>query len=338
MPARAWNLKRLRTESSYWRSAILVTAAHLDLFGWIGKQEKSPRALTAHFGGSAVGWEIFLNALCSMGLMQKRGAKYVNGTFAARCLSRGGATSLLPVYDAWNIWGGLASALTLGKRPAMQQPFVSDRRKAERLLHSLDVDARQIAPHLIKKLPLSRSRTLLDVGGGLGTFSAAFCRHYPKLRATLVEHPHVLPLARRAIVESGMARKVQIVGADFSRDALPQGFDTVFISNVLHAHGVAVNHSLLRKVQRCLNPHGQLIIRDVFMNRQRTAPEWSTLFSVLLLLQTPEGRCYALDEIRTWLRHAGFSRIRGPFRSSPLPFDPDSVLIATKTDRKYESN
>jgi hypothetical protein len=51
-------------------------------------------------------------------------------------------------------------------------------------------------------------------------------------------------------------------------------------------------------------------------------------------LHTPEGRCYTLDEIRTWLRQAGFSRIRGPFRSSPLAFDPDSVLIATKTDRK----
>jgi hypothetical protein len=100
MPARAWNLKRLRTESSYWRSAILVTAAHLDLFGWIGKQEKSPRALTAHFGGSAVGWEIFLNALCSMGLMQKRGAKYVNGTFAARCLQPRRRDFLLPNYDA----------------------------------------------------------------------------------------------------------------------------------------------------------------------------------------------------------------------------------------------
>jgi hypothetical protein len=95
-----------------------------------------------------------------------------------------------------------------------------------------------------------------------------------------------------------------------------------------------VNHSLLRKLQRCLNPHGQLIVRDVFMNRQRTAPEWGTLFSVLLLLHTPQGRCYALDEIRAWLRQVGFSRIRGPFRSSPLPFDPDSVLIATKTNRK----
>ena len=170
MPGRAWNLKRLRSESGYWRSCILITAAHLDLFGWIGKQEKSPRALAAHFGGSAAGWEIFLNALCSMGLLRKRGGKYANGAFAARCLSRGGATSLLPAYDAWNIWGGLAAALTLGKRPAMQRPFVSDRSQAERLLHSLDVDAREIATYLIKKLPLSRSRTLLDVGGGLGSF------------------------------------------------------------------------------------------------------------------------------------------------------------------------
>ena len=38
-----------------------------------------------------------------------------------------------------------------------------------------------------------------------------------------------------------------------------------------------------------------------------------------------------VDEILAWLRQAGFARIRGPFRSSPLPFDPDSVLIAMKS-------
>lgn len=338
MPARAWNLERLRTESSYWRSAILVTAAYLDLFGWIGEQEKTPRGLVAHFGGSASEWEIFLNSLCGMGLLRKHGGKYTNSAFAARCLSRGGAASLLPGYDAWNAWGGLASALILGRRPAMQRPFVSDRNKAWRLLHSLDLDAHKIAPYLIEKLPLRRSQTFLDIGGGLGSYAIAFCRHYSHLRATLVEHPRVLPLARRAVADAGMAKKVRIVGADLARDALPKGFDTVFVSNVLHAHGASLNQSLLIKLQRCLNPQGQLIVRDVFMNRQRTAPEWGTLFSVLLLLHTPRGRCYALDEIRAWLRQAGFSRIRGPFRSSPLAFDPDSILIATKTKQGHESN
>jgi SAM-dependent methyltransferase len=330
MASKRWNLERLRSESSYWRSCILITAAHLDLFGWIGKLEKSPRAVAAHFGGHAVGWEIFLNALCGMGLMRKCGEKFANVPFSSRYLSGAGATFLLPNYDAWHIWGELASILITAKRPSTQKPFISDRAKAKRLLLSLHLHAQQIAPYLSEKLPLAGCRTLLDVGGGLGTFAAAFCRLYPRLRATLVEHPNILPLARRAVRDSGMAKRVRVIGLDFSRDALPRGFDIVFVSNVLHAHGVAENRSLLTKLHRCLHPRGHLILRDVFLSRDRIAPEWGTLFSVSLLLHTPQGRCYALDEILGWLRQTGFSRIRGPFRSSPLPFDPDSILIATK--------
>jgi precorrin-6B methylase 2 len=326
-----WNPKRLRAESSYWRSCILSTAAHLDLFGEIGKQEQSSKAIAASFGGSAAGWELFLNALCGMGLLRKRGEKYANRAFAARHLSRG-ATFLRSAYDAWDVWGGLASALSSGKRPTVQKPFASDRSKAERLLRGLDLDAREIAPYLIKQLPLQHCKTLLDVGGGLGTFSVAFCRRYPRLRATVVEHPRVVPLTRRAIAAAGMTQRVCVVAADFSRDPLPRGFDIVFVSNVLHAHGVAENRALLRMLRRCLNRRGQLIVRDVFMSRQRTAPQWGTLFSVLLLLHTPQGRCYSLDEIRAWVRQAGFSRISKAFRSSPLFFDPDSVFIATKND------
>jgi hypothetical protein len=85
---------------------------------------------------------------------------------------------------------------------------------------------------------------------------------------------------------------------------------------------------LLRKLHRSLNPRGRLIVRDVFMRRDQTAPQWGALFSVLLFLHSPRGRCYSLDEILRWLRAAGFAREKGPFRSSPLPFDPDSVLVA----------
>jgi precorrin-6B methylase 2 len=333
MASKEWDLERLRSESSYWRSCILITAAQLDLFGWIGKQEKSPRAAARHFGGDASGWAIFLDALCGMGLMRKRGEKVSNAPFSWRYLSGTGNSSLLPNFDAWDLWGGLASTLRTGKRPKTQKPFISDRAQAKRLLFGLHLHAQEIAPHLIEKLPLQGCRTLLDVGGGLGTFAVAFCRRYPCLRATVVEHPNILPLARRAVRDAGMATRVQVIGLDFSREALPRGFDTIFVSNVLHAHGVAENRSLLAALHRCLNPRGQLILREVFMSRDRIAPEWGTLFSVSLLLHTPQGRCYALDEIVGWLRQAGFSRVKGPFRSSPLPFDPDSILILKKTLR-----
>jgi 3-hydroxy-5-methyl-1-naphthoate 3-O-methyltransferase len=331
MLANRWSLERLRLQSNYWSSCIILTAAHLDLFAWIGKREKSAEALTARFGGRPEAWEIFLNALCAIGILRKRGGKYHNTGFSSRTLSRGEATFLLPEYDDWKIWSGLASTLRTGKRPQIQRPFVSDYSKAKRLLRALQVDAQEIAPYLIAKLPLARSRTLLDIGGGLGAFSVAFCRRYPHLHATVVEHPPIVSLVRIALREAGLIKRIRVVGLDFVRDNLPQGFDAVFASNILHGHGVDENRSLLLKIRDGLNPKGQLILRDVFMRRDRMAPEWATLFSVSLLLHTPRGRCYALDEILGWLRESGFSLLKGPFRSSPLSFDPDSVLIAQRS-------
>src|SRR5262245_44738873 len=243
MAGKKWDLSRLQSESSYWRSSILITAAHLDLFSWIGNGKKNSAALAAYFGGDAVDWEVYLNALVSMGLLRKRGEQYANTAFTARYL-RSGRTTVLPHYDAWNSWGRLASALTTGKRPRTQEPFVSDRAKAERLLQGLDLHAKEIAPHLIKQLRFSSSRTLLDVGGGFGTYSQAFCRRYPRLRVTLVEHPKILSLARRAVRNAKMMQRVRVVGLDFTRESLPRGFDSVFASNILHAHGVRENRAL----------------------------------------------------------------------------------------------
>ncbi len=330
MPVKKWNPERLRSESSYWRSCTLLAAAQLDLFAWIGKREKKPAALAAHFGGNPESWEIFLDALCAMKLLRKRSAKYANTSFSLRHLAPGEAVSLLPEYDAWTAWGGLAAALRAGKRPNTQQPFFSDRKETERLLRALYIDGHEIASDLIAKLPLEHSETLLDLGGGLGAFSIAFCRRYPRLRVTLVEHPRIVPMARRVVTRAGLRKRLRVIGVDFMREALPEKFDTVFASNIIHSQGADENRVLLLKIYKCLNPQGQLILRDVFMNRGRVTPHWAALFSVLLVLRTPRGRCYSLDEMFPWLRSAGFSRISRPFPSSRAFFDPDSVVIARK--------
>src|SRR5262249_51535771 len=146
MPLKQWSLKRLRNESAYWCSCILVTAGHLGLFAWIGNREKTPFALAAHFGGNPKGWEIFCNALYAMGLLRRRGQKYSNTAFSLRHLAGNRASFLLPEYDAWKTWGGLAAILKNGRRPKTHKPFFSGGNQASRLLGALDVDAREIAP------------------------------------------------------------------------------------------------------------------------------------------------------------------------------------------------
>jgi SAM-dependent methyltransferase len=325
-----WTPQRLRSEGSYWPARILSTAVHVELFDWLGKGAKGSKAATRHFGGTQEGWEIFLDALTAMGLLRKRAAKYENSSFTLRHLCSGKGSFLLPDHDAWDIWGSLPDFLTTGKRPKISRPFLTDRKRTERLLRSLDHDARKIAPYLLERLPLSRSKTLLDVGGGLGTFALACCRRFPRLRAIIVEHPRVVPFTRDAVKHAKMAKRVQVMALDIVKDPLPRGFDLVLISNVLHGQGVRENRALLRSAYRGLNQGGRMILRDVLMGRSRRESEWGALFSVALFLHTPNGRCYALDEVRGWLRQAGFSGIQGPLRSSPLSFDPDSILICSK--------
>jgi SAM-dependent methyltransferase len=329
MPAKRWTVERFHAESCYWRSCILLTAARLDLFELIGARGTTAMALSTRLGGKPAGWETFLNALCGMGLLRRRAQRYVNTAFSARYLKHQAAVRLWPDYDAFRAWAGLTSALRSTKRPKVQLPFQSNPKQAMQLLYSLDLDARQIAPHLLQKVRVPKSGRLLDVGGGLGAFSVAFCRRYPGLEATVVEHPKIVPLVRRAVRQAGMGGRIQVLGVDIVRQPLPRGFDIALLSNVLHAHGSNENRSLLRKLHDSLRPHGRLIVRDVFMRADGTAPEWGTLFSVLLFLHSPRGRCYSIDQIRAWVRMAGFSLIKRPFRSSPLSFDPDSVLVAT---------
>jgi SAM-dependent methyltransferase len=329
--SKQWTPQRLRSAGSYWQARILATAAHLELFDWLGKRARGARAATKYFGGTQEGWKTFLDALSAMGLLKKRVKSYENSSFTLRYLCSGKGSFLLSDYDAWDVWGKLPAFLISGKRPKISQPFFTDREQTERLLQSLDQDARKIAPYLMARLPLSRSKTLLDVGGGLGSFTIACCRRAPHLRAIIVEHPRVVSFTSRAVKNAKIAKRVQVMGLDIAKEPLPRGFDLVLISNVLHGQGARENRALLRSAYRCLNHGGRIVLRDVFMNRVGTDPDWGALFSVALFLHTPHGRCYALDEVHGWLRAAGFSGIKGPFRSSPLSFDPDSVLVAKKS-------
>ncbi len=219
----------------------------------------------SHFGGTHEAWQIFLDALSANGLLKKRALRYENSPFTLDYLCSGKGSFLLPDHDAWELWGRLPDLLTTRARPKISQPFFTDRGRTERLLQSLDRDARRVAPYLIARMPLSRSRTLLDVGGGLGTFALACCRRFPQLRATIVEHPRVVPTTHHAVKNAKMAKRVQVIGLDIMKDPLPRGFDLVLISNVLHGQGAKENRALLTRAYRSLNQGG----RTSFAHTQR---------------------------------------------------------------------
>jgi predicted O-methyltransferase YrrM len=175
---------------------------------------------------------------------------------------------------------------------------------------AMDAMARARAPELVKTIRPGDARHFLDIGGASGTYTIAFLRAAPQMRATLFDLPPVIALARRRLQAEGMLRRVTLVAGDFYRNPLPTGHDLALLSAIIHQNSRTQNAALYRKTFRALTPGGRLVVRDHIMNPDRTRPRDGALFAVNMLCGTPGGGTYTFPEVREDLKAAGFTRVR----------------------------
>lgn len=88
-----------------------------------------------------------------------------------------------------------------------------------------------------------------------------------------------------------------------------QGYDLVFLSQIIHSNSVAENRSLMRKCVKALNPSGQVVVQDFIMNENRTGPAQAALFALNMLVGTVAGDTYTEAEVRSWMKGAGLKEI-----------------------------
>jgi predicted O-methyltransferase YrrM len=179
---------------------------------------------------------------------------------------------------------------------------------ARRLTLALAGRSRNIAPILAERVPLSRARLLLDVGGGTGLYSVACLRKNPHLHAVVWDRPEVLKVAAEMAAAYGVSDRLECRPGDMFKDALPAGADVVLLPNVLHDWDVPECRALIRRCAAGLPPGGLLLIHDVFLNDALDGPLPVALYSAALFCLT-EGRAYSAAEYRAWLTEAGLTPV-----------------------------
>ena len=309
----AWSEERFRQACSYWQSKILLTALRLDLFTVLAEQELSATAFAARLGAAERGLTVLLDALVALGLLVKQGQRYANTPFASTALDRTKPSfcGSMPLFDAhcWELWDRLEDAIRSGSCPGQDTIFHADPAGTELLLRGLHADALHLAPALAPRLDLGRHQHLLDLGGGAGTYTITFCQVHPGLTAVIFDLPGPLALASRLVSEAGLTDRISLVAGDFRTDTLPRGFDLALLSNILHGQSAETNQRVLAEVYAALEPGGELILRDVLMNEDRTSPAFGALFAVNLLLHSSAGGCFTFAEISHWLAAVGFHNL-----------------------------
>ena len=291
----------------FMEARVFLTAAELDLFTLLVERPRSLEEAAAALDADRRALAILLDALAAMGLLEKSADGWRTPETLVPLLSSSGERSLLPLalhsVNLWDRWSRLTETVA-GTRPAAGDGWTRS------FIGAMHAVAAPQADALVAAVGPGSARRLLDVGGGPATYTLAFLRAVPDLRATLFDLPDVVEIARENAERAGLVDRVDLVAGDLRTDALPGGHDLAFVSAIVHMLGPAGNVALFRKVREALVPGGRIVLRDHVMSPDRTAPRAGALFAVNMLVGTKEGGTFTLEELSTWLEEAGFERPR----------------------------
>ena len=109
---------------------------------------------------------------------------------------------------------------------------------------------------LAKRLDLKDRHKLLDVGGGSGAYSIAFCAANPNLQATILDFPETVDTAKRYAREAGLSDRISHLAGNAIKVEWPMGHDVVLMSYVWSAVGEADIAFLAKRAAEVLPPGG----------------------------------------------------------------------------------
>jgi SAM-dependent methyltransferase len=307
--------------SAFYESGVLFAASDLGIFKKLAElDEADATAIAAACSLDLRGARLLLDACVAVGLLSKSGSLYRNTADTASFLVPGSpgdlSTAIRYNRDVYAAWGKLKEMVKTGRpveRPELH--LGEDPERTRTFVLAMHGRALGIGQAVIPQLDLSGRKTLLDVGGGPGTYSMLIARAFPQIECTVLDLPEVVKIAGQLIAQAGIQRQVKTLGGDYHTGPFPGGNDVVIFFGVLHQENPAAIQDLLSRARAALRPGGAVYVLDMMTDATHTQPRFSALFALNMALTTPHGWVFSSEELEGWLGEAGFR----DFACRPLP-------------------
>lgn len=315
MEKRNWTpAELLELSGSYWSTCALHAAVKLDIFTFVAGAPMAADELALELGCDSRGLGMLLNAMSALGLLEKQGEGFIATPFAAKFLSRDSHEYLGHIimhhHHLVSGWSNLDQAVKSGKPVRERVSHEDVESSRESFLMGMFNLANLLAPKIVPQIDLSGRRRLLDVGGGPGTYAIYFAKQNPWLDTVVCDLPTTRSFAERTVAHFDLSDRVGFIAVDFEKDDLPKGFDVAWLSHVLHGIGPKTCARVLKNAVTALEPGGLILIQEFILDDTRDSPAFPALFSLNMLLGTPEGQSYSQGELIQMLRDAGATDVR----------------------------
>jgi hypothetical protein len=303
----------LKTIAGLHAAKYLFVGSKLGVFEALAGGPLMLDALAEKVGAPPRTLRIVTDALVAQGMLTcEPGHGYRNSPVAAAFLSGAPGEDLRPILQMWDgvvykQWSHLEDSIRRDRRTYGYFDFTLD----EQHLFSAGVAALTAgsARALAEQYDFSAHRSLLDLGGGSGSFVLAAREKYPALEVSMFELPKTTASLRQALASTPGGDAVKIVEGNFFSDPIPPGHDVFLLANVAHLHLPEKNIELLKHIRAAVEPGARVLLVDFWTNPQRTEPAFACMLAGQFQIVSGEGDVYSVDACCDWLREAGFKPV-----------------------------
>jgi len=325
----------VKTVIAYRTSKIIFVATYYDIFTLLNNGEKSLDELTKYLGLDPRVTELLLNALLSLGLLKKEDIFYYNTPLSENFLVQGKPAYLgdnLKMQELlWDCWSGLRNVLKTGKPTRLLEDLLSEQSPQFRreYIYGMHNIAQNFAKAILQKVDLSVVNSMLDVGGGPGTYSIIFAKKYLGLKCIIMDLPEVLDVTKEIVKEYHLLERISLYKGNYLYDDFGSGYDLILMSNITHNEGDETNQLLCDKAYSALNSKGLLVINDFLLDESKTDPLFPAIFSIFMTTFTKDGRTYSFNEYKSCMENSGFINIQR-MNIMEHSLNPSAIVVGRK--------
>ncbi|KAG1728070.1 O-methyltransferase-domain-containing protein [Suillus lakei] len=132
------------------------------------------------------------------------------------------------------------------------------------------------ASAVLHHYPWDDISSVVDIGCGVGSFSAPLAKMFPHLRVTNQDLPEVITQARNAweanAPEALLDGRVEFVPINFFEDVPVAGKDAYYLRHVLHDWPDAEATTILHNIRKAMGPNSRVLVHDCMITHTVQGP------------------------------------------------------------------
>ncbi|HEV7301922.1 MAG TPA: methyltransferase [Tepidisphaeraceae bacterium] len=264
----------LQLIGGFWVSRALYAAATLGLADLLKDGPRSADALAAATGMKARPMYRLLRALASVGVFRER----ADGTFELTAVA---ATLRSDVPDSlratamselgpshYGAWGEILHSLKTGDpsfdhvhgMPVFEW-FGQNPDRAKIFNQSMTEFSTMVEAAVVEAYDFSACGTIVDVGGGHGSFLAGILKKWPSLRGIVYDSPQVVAGAAPLLASAGLTDRCTTAAGDFFQ-SVPAGGNTYVMKHIIHDWYDDRCQAILGHCRKVMKPGDRVLIVD----------------------------------------------------------------------------